>query len=44
MHARIEKVALAQLKMQTPAPAKVQVVARGEPGKPAALPSERVAR
>jgi cell division protein FtsL len=44
MHARIEKVALAQLKMQTPAPSKVQVVARGEPGKPAALPSERVAR
>ena len=44
MHARIEKVALAQLKMQMPSPAKVQVVARGEPGKPAALPSERVAR
>ncbi len=32
MHARIEKVALAQLKMQMPVPAKVQVVARGEPG------------
>jgi len=35
MHARIEKVALAQLKMQMPVPAKVQVVARGEPGAPA---------
>jgi cell division protein FtsL len=32
MHARIEKVALTQLKMQMPVPAKVQVVARGEPG------------
>lgn len=34
MHARIEKVALAQLKMQMPVPAKVQVVARGEPAGP----------
>jgi cell division protein FtsL len=34
MHARIEKVALSQLKMQMPVPAKVQVVARGEPGSP----------
>jgi len=32
MHARIEKVALTQLKMQMPLPAKVQVVARSEPG------------
>jgi cell division protein FtsL len=32
MHARIEKVALAQLKMQMPVPAKVQVVTRSEPG------------
>ena len=44
MHARIEKVALAQLKMQMPSPAKVQVVARGEPGKSAALPPVRTAR
>ncbi len=29
MHARIEKVALAQLRMQTPPPSKVQVVPRG---------------
>jgi cell division protein FtsL len=30
MHARIEKVALSQLKMQMPVPARVQVVARGD--------------
>jgi cell division protein FtsL len=34
MHSRIEKVALAQLKMQMPVPAKVQVVARSEPAGP----------
>jgi cell division protein FtsL len=34
MHSRIEKVALTQLKMQMPVPAKVQVVARSEPAGP----------
>jgi cell division protein FtsL len=34
MHARIEKVALTQLKMQMPPPSKVQVVPRGDaPGR-----------
>ena len=40
MHARIEKIALAQLQMQMPLPAKVQVVARGEPGRSPVQPVE----
>jgi cell division protein FtsL len=43
-HARIEKVALAQLRMQMPVPAKVQVVARGEPAKAPQRPAEGGAR
>lgn len=37
MHSRIEKIALAQLNMQMPAPSRVQVVARG------AVPADRSA-